>query len=80
MNLAFLFSWSNSSTCILCASGCVSSAVLHGARDVGEPDDVEELHWDERNLGEAIACGEGEGEEGDVLLLMTGRLPLTTHI
>jgi hypothetical protein len=58
----------NSATCILCASGCISGAVLFGAGAVREPH-VEELQWDEWNLREASACLEREGEEGDVLLL-----------
>ncbi|GJM98059.1 hypothetical protein PR202_ga15034 [Eleusine coracana subsp. coracana] len=40
-------------TCILCTPGSIPSTVLHGARDVREPD-VKEFQWHEWNLGEAL--------------------------
>ena len=58
----------NSPSCILRTPGSIPGSVLHGTRDVREPD-FEELQWHEWSLGEAPACCEGEGEKGDVLLL-----------
>lgn len=58
----------NSPACILRPPGSIPGSFLHGTRDVREPD-VKELQRHEWSLGEAPARREGEGEEGDVLLL-----------
>jgi len=58
----------NSPACILCPPGRIPGSVLHGTGDVREPD-IKELERHQWSLGETPARSEGEGEEGDVLLL-----------